>query len=335
MQLIPGQIVGKYVNRQLLGSGSFGSVYLMHDNLMNRDVAVKFVENKNPQAFVAHMEAQILNQCRHDRIVSVNSVDVLAIAMGNPYAIIDMEFLSGGSAFTLLQNGFVSVRRSTKALIDVLFALEHTHRQGVLHRDVKPSNIMVSENRFKLGDFGIARDAAGAMIGSGRGTPVYCAPEILNNNVTSISTDLFAAGMTFFQLVNNVVDFDAYIKSHDPIKSGKVISTVGYAGLVPRRIRIICNRACALDPSDRYASAAEMRQALEKLHIRQDWVRQSPDTWEAQVSGQTHAMLIESAKRIENVYLVNGRRRNANCSVASSVDEAKAAQERWVNEHTF
>jgi eukaryotic-like serine/threonine-protein kinase len=240
MQLNPGQIVGKYANQKLLGSGSFGTVFLMHDNLMNRDVAVKFAENKNPHTFVAHMEAQILNQCRHDRIVSVHSVDAAKVPTGELYAIIDMEFLSGGSALALLQNGFVSIRRSIKALIDVLFALEHAHRHGVLHRDIKPPNIMLSGNRFKLGDFGLAKDAAAAMVASGKGSPVYCAPEVLNNNVTNVSTDLFAAGMTFFQLVNNIADFDALITSHDPIKAGKVISKVGYAAFVPRRIRMIC-----------------------------------------------------------------------------------------------
>ena len=244
MQLNPGQAVGKYTNRGLVGSGAFGSVYLMHDNLMNRDVAVKFVENKDPQTFVAHMEAQILNQCRHARIVAVHSVDAATVPTGQSYAVIDMEYLAEGSAAGLLANGFVSVRKATKALIDVLFGLEHAHRQGILHRDIKPPNILLSGNRYKLGDFGLAKDAATAMIGSGAGSPVYCAPEVLNDNITNIKTDLFAAGMTFFQLVNNISasDFDNKIKSRDLIKAGKVISTMGYTNCVPRRVRLICSK---------------------------------------------------------------------------------------------
>ena len=181
MQLLPGETVGKYTNRNFLGSGAFGAVYLMHDSLMNRDVAVKFAENKNPGAFVAHMEAQILNQCRHDRIVSVHSVDVIQAPTGKLYAIIDMEYLSGGSALALLQHGFVSVRRSAKALIDILFALEHAHRQGVLHRDVKPPNLLLSGNRFKLGDFGLAtRNSTKRMTFCG--TLDYIAPEMFDRN---------------------------------------------------------------------------------------------------------------------------------------------------------
>ena len=113
------------------------------------------------------------------------------------------------------------------------------------------------------------------------------------------------------------------------------ISIVGYRAFVPRRIRTICNKACAADPANRYASAAEMRQALETLHIRHDWIKQSPDDWKAETDGQTHAMRIEAGKCIENVYLVNGRRRNANCSFASSIDKARTAQEDWVYAHTF
>ena len=86
---------------------------------------------------------------------------------------------------------------------------------------------------------------------------------------------------------------------------------------------------------DRYGSAAEMRQALERLHVREDWVRRSPESWEAEIDGRMHTMQVESGKIIETVYRVNGRRRNDNCSKAGSVGEAIAAQERWVYSHTF
>src|SRR6266699_2162343 len=97
MILNSGDGLGKYVVIRFLGSGAFGPVYLMHDNLMNRDVAVKLVENKNPSAFVAHLEAQILNLCRDERIVAENSADAIHLPSGHIYAIIDMEFLAGGS----------------------------------------------------------------------------------------------------------------------------------------------------------------------------------------------------------------------------------------------
>src|SRR6266480_2989274 len=200
----------------------------MRDTLMARDCAVKFVENQDPRSFVAHFEAQVLNQCRHDRIVSVHSVDVVADAHGKLYAAIDMEFVSGGSAQDLLQSGHVSIRRAVKLLIDVLFDLQHAHQHQILHRDVKSSNIMLAGNRAKLTDFGLATNAAMALTASGAGSPVYCAPEVLGNNITNVQTDIFSARMTLFQLVNNISNLAARVPSADLILKCQVISTIGY-----------------------------------------------------------------------------------------------------------
>ena len=132
MNLSPGDQVGKYTAIEHLGSGSFGSVYIMRDNLLDREVAVKFVENQNPTAFVAHFEAQILNKCRHDRIVSVNSVDVVQDNAGRHFAAIDMEYIAGGSAQDMISSEHVTIRRAIKIAIDVLLGLEHAHRNLIL-----------------------------------------------------------------------------------------------------------------------------------------------------------------------------------------------------------
>src|SRR4051812_24219184 len=102
MNLSPGDTLGKYSVLEFLGAGAFGEVYLMHDNLLNRDVAVKFVENQNPSSFIAHFEAQILHQCRNERIVAVNSADVVQDSAGRYYAAIEMEYIDGGSAQDLI-----------------------------------------------------------------------------------------------------------------------------------------------------------------------------------------------------------------------------------------
>src|SRR5262249_16027868 len=124
--------------------------------------------------------------------------------------------------------------------------------------------------RAKLSDFGLATNAASSLTASGAGSPVYCAPEAINDNKTTAQTDIFAAGITLFQMANNISNLGALVPSLDIIKLGRVISSVGYKGYVPRRLRYICNKACAIDPAKRYSSADEMRQALERLHVRQD-----------------------------------------------------------------
>lgn len=335
MNLASGQVVGKYTAARALGSGSFGTVYLMHDNLLNRDVAVKFVENKDPTAFIEHFEAQIMHQCRHERIVAVNSVDILQNNTGKHFVVIDMEFVQNGSAQSLIETEHVTIRRATKITIDTLIALEHAHRQNVLHRDVKPANIMLSDLRAKLSDFGLATTASASLTASGAGSPVYCAPEVINDNRTTIQTDLFAVGMSLFQLANNISNIGAYVPSLDAIKMGRVISTIGYKAYVPRRLRLICNKACSPEPDRRYASAHDMRQALEALRVKQDWTQTGLDIWTTQIGNQHHEMTIEEGSPVEMVYRINGRRRNAYCFPTTSVEKGREAQQQRVYRYTF
>lgn len=335
MHLVPGQQIGKYATIHYVGSGVFGAVYLMHDNLMNRDVAVKFVENQNPTAFVAHFEAQILHRCRSDRIVAINSADVIQDTNGRQYAAIDMEYLPDGSAQRLVETQHISIRQSIKLAIDLLFALGYAHRHGILHRDVKPANILLAGARAKLSDFGLATSATSSLTASGAGSPVYCAPEVINDNITTAQTDVFAAGMTLFQLANNISNLAANIPSLDTIKMGRVISAVGYKECVPRRLRYICNKACATDPARRYASVDEMRQSLEKLRVLEDWKKPTSAVWQASIKGHEHEMRVEVSSEIEMVYKINGRRKNANCRKCATTDRAELEQERWVYQNTF
>jgi eukaryotic-like serine/threonine-protein kinase len=173
INFVVGQRVGKYEIKKFLGSGAFGSVYEAVDTLLQRHCALKFVRNSNPTQFVAHYEAMVLNKCRHDRIVNVHAVDVLQLQNGETLAVIEMEYCGDGSVETLLQKKFLSIRRSVRIIIDVCYGLEHAHRQAVLHRDIKPPNIMVAGSRYKLSDFGLAKTG---LIGSGAGTPPLQGP---------------------------------------------------------------------------------------------------------------------------------------------------------------
>ncbi|MCA1363837.1 MULTISPECIES: serine/threonine-protein kinase [unclassified Bradyrhizobium] len=331
MQLAPGDQIGpKYTTKQHLGQGSFGTVYEMRDNLLARDCALKFVENTNPTEFKAHYEGQILHKCKHDNIVGVNSVDVLQAPTGELYAAIDMEYCRDGSVQDLLVAEFISIRRSLKILIDTCFGLEHAHRQSILHRDIKPANILVAGNRYKLSDFGLAKTE---LLGSGAGTRVYLAPEVWNN-ITNVSTEVYSAGMTLFQLCNNYPDLHTRV-TIGQVKAGKVIEVVGYRDYVPRRLKTICNKACALDPDRRYKTIEEMRQAIERLRVAQNWELKADLEWIAQIGQQHHQMRCEGTGPVNCIYLVNGRRKNANCRIVADVDAARLHQHQWVAGNTL
>ncbi len=246
-----------------------------------------------------------------------------------------MEFLANGSAQRLVETQYISIRHSIKLAIDVLFALGHAHRHGILHRDVKPANILLSGTRAKLSDFGLATSATSSLTASGAGSPVYCAPEVINDNITTAQTDVFAAGMTLFQLANNITNLAANIPSLDTIKMGRVINSFGYKEYVPRRLRYVCNKACAADPARRYTSVDEMRQSLEKLRVIEDWKRPSSAVWQSDIKGNQHEMRVEVGSEIEMVYKINGRRKNSNCQKCTTAERGELAQERWVYQNTF
>ena len=296
-----------------VGSGAFGEVYEADDVALGRKCAVKFVENKNPSTFVAHFEAQLLHQCKHDHVVEV--FDVQAIQHSSRwYAAIEMEFLQDGSVENVLTSSFVTPRQAIRWTIEILFGLGHAHANGVLHRDIKPANFMIAGKKAKLSDFGLAKQTGGVPHGSAAGTPVYAAPEVLAGGKTSISSDLFSVGVSLFQMLANISDWTVANLSTNTLKKGQVIKRAGFPDFVPKKVRRICTRATQLAPADRYQSAQEMRQALEALHVDLDWFRTQPNHWTATDNGKKHEALVAPiGGKFETVYLINGRRKNSMC----------------------
>lgn len=320
-----------------LGSGAFGSVFRATDVLMNRECAIKFIENKNPNEFKAHIEGQILNQCQHDNVVKVHGVDIYSL--GNThYAGVEMELMRDGSAEAAVGSRFLSIRDVTKLGIDVLFALEHTHRNGVIHRDIKPPNIMLHGNSAKLSDFGVATAPGVGANASAAGSPAYNAPEVHTQGITNVMTDIFSVGMSLFQLYNNYLaaDFVSGITSFSTIERGETIDKIGYQHFVPRRVRTICNKACATEPTARFRSAKEFRQALEGLRVLLDWHRQPTGVWTGSTYGKQFSMSIEPSKReFCNVFKQGARRVTARCTMHGNHQLAISAQEKIVYETTF
>ncbi|TPK23416.1 serine/threonine protein kinase [Mesorhizobium sp. B2-5-9] len=322
MLFAPGSNVSNVQIKKYVGAGAFGEVYHAVDLVMDRECAVKYVENKDPVAFKAHVEGQILHICKHEYVVEVFDVQPVSHA-GKMFAAIEMEYMPDGSAESYLENNHVSVKKAIRWLIHVLFALENAHHHSVLHRDIKPANFMLSGGKAKLSDFGLAKVSGGVPHGSAKGTPVYAAPELFSGGKTTIQTDIFSSGISLFQLASNVNDWDAHSLSTSDLKKGKVINRCGFPGYVPQRLRRVCNKACHYDSTKRYGSAREMRQALEALSVKLDWVQSKPNDWTAEVGGNLHRLTIAPTKgRYEAVYQLNGRRKNKNCKTFSTMAAA-------------
>lgn len=268
--------IGKYSLEKLLGNGAFGYVYLAHDLALDAIKAIKILNASNAMDIKQKLEeAQILHKCKHKNIVHINEANIYDID-SIPRVIIDMEYLPRGSFETAITSSSVSIHTIIRYIIDCLFALEHAHINGILHRDIKPANIMLSDYGAKLSDFGLATVLGINMAGSPQGYTTHLPPEYFTKNCTTELTDIYAVGITLFRACNYISDWYGLIRRFsDPmtlIQTGALVDSIGYAPFIPLRLKRIINKACSPDDSRRYQSAAEFRQALERLTPNIDWL---------------------------------------------------------------
>jgi sugar lactone lactonase YvrE len=211
-----GLVAGRYRLERALGRGGMGAVWVAHDSLLGRDVAVKEilfpaaghgpVEPGDPLVKRALREAQAAARLRHPSIVTVHDV---IIEGGRPWIV--MELVGGQSlAEEIRERGLLTERRTAEIGLHVLDALRAAHRGGILHRDVKPANILLDGDRVVLTDFGIAAiDDATALTRTGQmvGSPAFMAPERINGEPATTAADLWSLGVTLYLAVTGRMPF--------------------------------------------------------------------------------------------------------------------------------
>lgn len=274
----------RFVIRAFIGSGATAYVYRAYDQVLHRDVAIKIMreemlENQESnQNFIT--EAQLLADLRHIHIVRIYALGYIE---KTPYIV--CEFLHSPTlSFSLQKQGFYPVEEAINIITQLLEAVQFTHGYGVIHRDIKPQNIFYSmDGTVKLGDFGIATYTG---ISTDRkqkifGSLPYLAPEVIQGKNPSISSDLYAIGITFYELLTGHVPFEG--QSKEEIAKKHIRSSLPDIKRkdVPEWIKQIIRCACAKSPEDRYPSAAAFLEALQhhepeskkKLSFFQKWWR--------------------------------------------------------------
>jgi tRNA A-37 threonylcarbamoyl transferase component Bud32 len=267
-----------------VGEGGMGVVYRAEDTKLHRDVAIK-VLRIDPERHITpekvqeirarfQKEAQASARLNHPNIVSIYQVGQSG---DQPYIV--MEYLRGKSLGDLM-DGLPAAVEVIPVMMQVCDALEYAHRQGVVHRDVKPDNIVVSEDRrVKLTDFGIARvedqDFMQTRTGVLLGSPAYCAPEQLRDfsNVDG-RADIFSCGVVLYQWLTGRLPFEGEaatevitrILTMDPVPP-RVLNPA-----IPAILEAVILKALAKDVKDRFQSAAGLRKALENVlrHVTKD-----------------------------------------------------------------
>ncbi len=205
-----GTLVGRYEIDSELGRGAMGVVYRARDPRIDRTVAIKTVsllglepdaEQEYRERFV--VEARAAGRLSHPRIVTIFDVAEDPYTL-TPYIV--MEYVSGRSLEEVLctENGILPLDTALQVTQELAEALDYAHAQGIVHRDVKPSNIIVAEDGHpKIADFGIAKLNAPDLPQTGRtlGTPAYMSPEQLRGDPVDGRSDLFSLGVILYQLL--------------------------------------------------------------------------------------------------------------------------------------
>ena len=260
--------VGRYPVKQLLGRGGFGEVYLGFDDQLKRDVAIKLTYGSKvgPEAAKMFMEeARILAELDHPNIVPV--FDVGATEMGDVFIV--SKFIDGTDLATRIERDRPSRELSIEIIIKIAEALHYAHTKGLIHRDVKPANILLDKSsRPYLADFGIAlRESEQVGLGEITGTPAYMSPEQARGegHLISHQSDIFSLGLVLYELLSGRRTYQgnttkALIRL---AQVAEVRTPRLFDSTISREIERICLKALARRPSDRYAIAKDFAEDLQ------------------------------------------------------------------------
>jgi serine/threonine protein kinase len=253
--------IGKYDILRPLGKGAMGMVYLAHDTILERDVALKVMvaqiadDPELKQRF--EREAKAVARMTHPNVVNV--FDLGSHSDGSPF--IAMELLRGQDLQKAMRKGApIPLERRVAIIIQVLTGLAHAHQAGIVHRDIKPANIFLNDDgTVKIMDFGVARLTTASMTGTGNivGTADYMSPEQVKGAKVDGRSDLFSVGCMLYELLAGVRPFHAenlmaifYKITHDAPDFGLIPGGPEFEALVP-----IVQKALAKDLAERYQSA--------------------------------------------------------------------------------
>lgn len=264
--------VGRYQVLEMLGKGANGRVVRGYDPLIGRPVAIKLLspqlaKGDARQSFI--QEARVVGQISHPYIITLHDMGIDE-ATQTPYLV--MEYLEGLPLDRVLEKGSLPFPRACSWAGDVAVALAVAHRKGVIHGDVKPANILITnDNRLKLMDFGMARlaryDAKDTPL---LGTPAYWCPEQIMGKAQDERSDIFSLGIVLYEMVtgNRPFDADSLQGICAKILSSSPLPPSHANGSLPKALDEVMASCLAKDPAKRMSSGDEVAQALYPLARR-------------------------------------------------------------------
>lgn len=267
---LEGRSLDHFYLQNRIGSGGMARVYLANDRLLKRNVAIKVIQNRKyvTDEHLANLlmaEAVAQAQLNHPNIVSIHYVGKIE---GMPF--LAMEYVPGRSLAHRLERGGIPVSEAVAFALQIIDALQHADSHDLVHGDIKPANLLIdSQNHIKLSDFGLARQVSKAQsqIKSLVGTPTHMAPELFDKRPVDKQTDLYALGVTMFQMVFNRYPYELVGETAEEIKLALNAAKIQMPGTwpedIPVSLRIILTRLLEKDRANRYRSLEELKYDLE------------------------------------------------------------------------
>jgi serine/threonine-protein kinase len=256
-----GQTVGKYRILSPLGSGGFGSVYLAEDTWIDKKVAIKVPHRQNLDFGELVHEPRLLASLSHPNIVTV-----LTAEKQDDVFFIVMEYVQGDTLEAVIEReGTLDLAQALDYTCQICNAMDHAHKQGIIHRDLRPGNVLVTDTGMvKVADFGTSRFLEIAAHGTTViGSPPYMAPEQFQGKAV-FASDIYSLGVTMYQMFTGVLPYDTPMPGDlDKLAKGELASPPKLKNpKLPKQISDIIMKAIAADIPSRYQRATDLLEAV-------------------------------------------------------------------------
>ncbi|HKA89378.1 MAG TPA: serine/threonine-protein kinase [Haliangiales bacterium] len=266
----PPRTIGRYEILAVIGRGAMGVVYKARDPLLDRTVALKTIHapatlgERVRRAYLERFEREAKAAARisHPAIVTIFDV---GLDVEQPFLV--MEYLPGETLADRLDRERMGLPQAYESARELASALGCAHRERIVHRDVKPANVLYAgDQRWKLADFGIARmpDSDLTVLGTFMGTPGYSPPEAVREGRYTVQADVFAWGALFYELLSGVIPYEGpdTETTNKKVLAAEPASPRAHDPRIPEPLAEVCLRALAHDPARRYPEGTAVAQAL-------------------------------------------------------------------------